>query len=194
MRDHFLTRTQRSSVSSGTPSLIEDPSALKQDIPGAAPDAGDERERACSLLVGDAAGGGRRRDDELPVDDLGTNRRCSPSAICPLAFGAGGLRGAQRQNGDEREEKARADAEPMAAKPHLTRMARGQSSRIGRSAHLQLRQVLFPSVTPERIRSRNTRRRCSKMSRLLVSNLRSLATPKDHASALAILRKAARQG
>jgi hypothetical protein len=82
----------------------------------------------------------------------------------------------------------------MAAKPHLTRMARGQSSRIGRSAHLQLRQVLFPSVTPERIRSRNTRRRCSKMSRLLVSNLRSLATPKDHASALAILRKAARQG
>jgi hypothetical protein len=32
------------------------------------------------------------------------------------------------------------------------------------------------------------------MSRLLVSNLRSLATPKDHASALAILRKAARQG
>ena len=74
MRDHFLTRTQRSSVSSGTPSLIEDPSALKQDIPGAAPDAGDERERACSLLVGDAAGGHRRRDNELPAYDLGANR------------------------------------------------------------------------------------------------------------------------
>ena len=29
---------------------------------------------------------------------------------------------------------------------------------------------------------------------LLVLNLRSLATPKDHASALAILRKAARRG
>ncbi len=29
---------------------------------------------------------------------------------------------------------------------------------------------------------------------LLVSNLRSLATPKDHASALAILRSATRQG
>jgi len=29
---------------------------------------------------------------------------------------------------------------------------------------------------------------------LLVSNLRSLATPTEHASALAILRKAARQG
>jgi hypothetical protein len=29
---------------------------------------------------------------------------------------------------------------------------------------------------------------------LLVSNLRSLANPSDHASALAILRKAARQG
>jgi hypothetical protein len=29
---------------------------------------------------------------------------------------------------------------------------------------------------------------------LLVSNLRSLATPKDHGSALAILREAARQG
>jgi len=29
---------------------------------------------------------------------------------------------------------------------------------------------------------------------LLVSNLRSLASPKDHASALAILRKAARRG
>jgi hypothetical protein len=29
---------------------------------------------------------------------------------------------------------------------------------------------------------------------LLVSNLRSLATPQDHARALAILRKAARQG
>jgi hypothetical protein len=129
------------------PSLIEDPSALKQDIPGAA-DARDERARACSLLVGDAAGGRWRRDNELPVDDLGTNRRCSPSAVCPLAFCAGGLRGAQRQNGDEREEKARADAEPMAAKPHLTRMARGQSSRIGRSAHLQLRQVLFSGRQP----------------------------------------------
>jgi len=29
---------------------------------------------------------------------------------------------------------------------------------------------------------------------LLVSNLRSLTTPRDHAPALAILRKAARQG
>ena len=29
---------------------------------------------------------------------------------------------------------------------------------------------------------------------LLVANLRSLATPKDHASALAILRRVARQG
>jgi hypothetical protein len=35
-----------------------------------------------------------------------------------MALCAGGLRGAQRQYGDEREEKARADAEPVAAKPH----------------------------------------------------------------------------
>jgi hypothetical protein len=102
--------------------------------------------------VRDAAGGRWRRDNELPVNDLGTNGRCSPSAVCPVAFCAGGLRGAQRQNGDEREEKARADAEPMAAKPHLTRMARGQSSRIGRSAHLQLQQVLFSGGEPERTR------------------------------------------
>ena len=71
-----------------------------------------------SGLVGDAAGGRRRRDNELPVYDLGANRGRSPSAVCLLAFCAGGLRGAQHQHGDEREEKARADAEPVAAKPH----------------------------------------------------------------------------
>ena len=110
----------------------------------------EERDAASLPLVRDAAGRRWRRDNELPVDDLGANRRCSPSAIFQVAFCAGGLRGAQRQDGDEREEKARADAEPIAAKPHRTRMARGQSSRIGRPAHLRVRQVLFSGVGPER--------------------------------------------
>ena len=106
-----------------------------------------------SGLVGDAAGGRRRRDNELPVYDLGANRGRSPSAVCLLAFCAGGLRGAQHQYGDEREEKARADAEPVAAKPHRTRMARGRSRRIGHPAHLQLRQVLsFDDKRPSRSR------------------------------------------
>jgi hypothetical protein len=93
-------------------------------------------------LVGDAARGHRWRDNELPVHDLSANRRGAPGAICPLSFCAGGLRGAERQHRDEREDKPRADAEARAAKPHRARMARGQSRRIGRSAHFQPRQVL----------------------------------------------------
>jgi hypothetical protein len=95
-----------------------------------------------SGLLGDAAGGRRRRDSELPVYDLGANRGGPPSAVCLLAFCAGGLCGVQHQYGDERDEKARADAEPVAAKPHQTRMARGRSRRIGHPAHFQLWQVL----------------------------------------------------
>ena len=93
-------------------------------------------------LVGDAARVHRGRDNELPVHDLSANRRGAPGAICPLSFCAGGLRGAERQHRDEREDKPRADAEARAAKPHRARMARGQSRRIGRSAHFQLGQVL----------------------------------------------------
>jgi len=92
--------------------------------------------------VGDAARGHRGRNNELPLHDLSANRRGAPSAICLLSFCAGGLRGAERQHRDEREDKPRADAEARAAKPHRARMARGQSRRIGRSAHFQLRQVL----------------------------------------------------
>ena len=93
-------------------------------------------------LVGDAARGHGGRNNELPVHDLSANRRGAPSAICLLSFCAGGLRRAERQHRDEREDKPRADAEARAAKPHRARMARGQSRRIGRSAHFQLRQVL----------------------------------------------------
>ena len=93
-------------------------------------------------LVGDAARGHRGRNNELPLHDLSANRRGAPSAICLLSFCAGGLRGAERQHRDEREDKPRADAEARAAKPHRARMARGQARRIGRSAHFQLRQVL----------------------------------------------------
>jgi hypothetical protein len=100
----------------------------------------------CLGLVRDAAGSRWRRDNELAVYDLGANRRGSPSAVCLMALCAGRLRGAECQYGDERQEKARADTEPVGAKPHRARMASGDSSRIGRPTHLQLRRDLF-SVT-----------------------------------------------
>ena len=93
-------------------------------------------------LVGDAARGHGGRNNELPVHELSVNRRGAPSAICRLSFCAGGLRRAERKHREEREDKPRADAEAGAAEPHRARMARGQSRRIGRSAHFQLRQVL----------------------------------------------------
>ena len=101
-----------------------------------------DRSKASGLVL-DAAGSRWRRDNEPPVHDLGANRRGSPGAVCLLAFCAGRLRGAERQYGDERQEKARADTEPVAAKPHPARMASGHSSRIGRPTHLQLRRDLF---------------------------------------------------
>ena len=106
--------------------------------------------RPCSGLVGDAAGGRWRRDNDLPVHGPGVNRGSSGRAVCLLAFCASRLRGAQREYSDEREKKARADAEPVAAKPHRTSIAVDQSSRIGRAAHLQRRQVLSSGVGPER--------------------------------------------
>ena len=70
-------------------------------------------------------------------------------------------------------------------RPELTALvARKQPHRYGRFAArwLCLYLVEHEKATLEHVE-------------LLVSNLRSLATtPKDHASALAILRKAARQG
>jgi hypothetical protein len=97
----------------------------------------------CLGLVRDAAGSSWRRDNELPVYDLGANRRGSPSAVCLLAFCAGRLRGAERQYGDERQEKVRAETEPVDAKPHRARMEGAHSSRIGRPTHLQRRRDLF---------------------------------------------------
>jgi hypothetical protein len=98
--------------------------------------------RAPLRIRTDAAGRRRLGHDKFPVGDLGADRRGSPSASRPRALCAGGLRGAQQQDRGEREQKARTEAEPMAAEPHRSRMTIDQARGIGRAAYLELRQVL----------------------------------------------------